>query len=252
MTRSLAIRYLSLAHRLPRHLGSALLLAGLMTALISGCGAAPEPPEVVGSVSQPLAIIVDIPECVVPGDSWVDSTLTVNPSDRVSFRCWGDVWTGLLFAGPVGPDGWGDAKDRKFPVTVAEDPEANEFGVVGSFGPGSRFQVGRVTTKVAPPPFSTGVWLKMNDDTPCNGSGAFHCEVTVEAATDCRSNSDCREGSYCVHKTMCGGPGICTPKGVGSCPMTPDPVCGCNGRSYSTPCAAHREGVAVNHKGLCP
>lgn len=70
---------------------------------------------------------------------------------------------------------------------------------------------------------------------------------------DCSDNQDCGPGEYCA----CPVAGECSQAG-GTCAPTPDfcplvfdPVCGCDGRTYSNSCFAAMAGTCVDHAGEC-
>lgn len=65
----------------------------------------------------------------------------------------------------------------------------------------------------------------------------------------CRTNVDCRATEYCAW-TNCAPPGVCTPRPT-DC-TTSAPVCGCDGDTYSNPCAAITAGTSTRAQGECP
>jgi hypothetical protein len=73
----------------------------------------------------------------------------------------------------------------------------------------------------------------------------------------CRTDAagDCRGSQYCSFPETdpCGVPtasGICRQR-PHECKVTGDPVCGCDGKSYRSLCAAHAVGINVKHAGDC-
>lgn len=67
----------------------------------------------------------------------------------------------------------------------------------------------------------------------------------------CSENLECGQDSYCAKAIGdCGGVGQCVFKGD-ICPQVFDPVCGCDGNTYSNSCLAGVAGIAILHKGKC-
>jgi hypothetical protein len=67
----------------------------------------------------------------------------------------------------------------------------------------------------------------------------------------CATNTDCGSAEYC-HRPVgqCLGPGVCTllPE---DCVAIFAPTCGCDWRTYDSPCQARSAGVAIRSAGAC-
>ena len=74
-------------------------------------------------------------------------------------------------------------------------------------------------------------------------------QADAGAPTSCASNTDCARDSYCNTST-CGGRGRCDARPQ-VCPGIYAPVCGCDGRTYSSDCIAASQGVSVARVGEC-
>jgi hypothetical protein len=66
----------------------------------------------------------------------------------------------------------------------------------------------------------------------------------------CDDNTDCAANEYCEAEA-CAGPGTCAARPEG-CPAIFDPVCGCDGMTYSNSCLAAFAGLRVEASGPCP
>jgi hypothetical protein len=84
----------------------------------------------------------------------------------------------------------------------------------------------------------------------CESVGGTECTcgTIVCAATPCEPA--CAGGLYCMYPTHCGGEGACTSI-PDACTDEIDPVCGCDGVTYSNACEAAAAGQSVARDGEC-
>ena len=83
-------------------------------------------------------------------------------------------------------------------------------------------------------------------------------DIRAEEAAWCggRAGARCGEGTFCDYEPAhrCGAAdhlGTCRPLPE-TCLALFDPVCGCDGKTYSNVCQANAAGVAVGRSGACP
>jgi hypothetical protein len=69
--------------------------------------------------------------------------------------------------------------------------------------------------------------------------------------TSCRTRADCRSNQFCEYPNCLAlTEGKCV--GVpGNCPEVYEPVCGCDGETYSNDCFRRSSAVSKNHDGEC-
>jgi hypothetical protein len=111
-------------------------------------------------------------------DRDVDTKIDVPPGAHLSFRADGSIWAGVIATGENGPNGW-DKVESSAAFPLHGTPESHPFALLGKLG--DYFFIGdgkKFGTKVWNGP-RRRLYLRINDDSPGNGSGEFTCQITV-------------------------------------------------------------------------
>lgn len=118
---------------------------------------------------------VDVPESA---RSDIRTGILFQPGD--DFELWGtgQIWAGVWLTGLNGPDGWTDRIETNPNSPLNNRPQAHPFSLVGRFGQGNYFYIGtRMQRQAYRGTSAEELRLRINDNQPANGSGAFRCRV---------------------------------------------------------------------------
>jgi hypothetical protein len=103
----------------------------------------------------------------------VNTHLQVEQGDTLILHAWGQIWAGVWLTGNNGPKGWDNVDNNtKFPL-----PGSHPFGLLGKLDTGY-FYVGEFN-RIDQATDSGTLFLRINDEVPGNGNGAFQCIVQV-------------------------------------------------------------------------
>jgi hypothetical protein len=109
--------------------------------------------------------------------SSVYSGIELRPREWAAYTATGEIWSGVVFAGNNGPQGWNDITHNPyFPL-----PLSRPFSLLGTFNGVSQFfylGLSNATTADSAD-YYRGLYLRINDDMPGNGSGSFNTRVQV-------------------------------------------------------------------------
>src|SRR5262249_14384351 len=104
----------------------------------------------------------------------IDTGVDIQSLDRVIFRASGEIWAGVWFTGGNGPEGWHYRdSNRKFPL-----PGGHPYSLLGQIA-GRYFEVGTGIERIHTGAGVERLFLRTNDESPGNGTGAFTCNVEV-------------------------------------------------------------------------
>jgi hypothetical protein len=111
-----------------------------------------------------------------PGGGLVDTGIVVNPGDTVTIGATGQIWSGVVFSGTHGPEGWpGHRADAHAP-----QKDATAYCLVHRFGSGQWMETGPFWQGT---PDQTGhgrLQLNVNDNNVYNGDPSKRWTVTVD------------------------------------------------------------------------
>ncbi len=154
-----------------------------------------DPPPGKPLVPDPIAPVIDgqlvfdrtfqIPESA--GD--FDTGFIIRDGDQFLLEASGQIWAGVWLTGNNGPEGWNEVTyDTKFPLHGV--PNAHPYCLTAKFGAGGayfyvgtrrpaagweRYQASGIDQSIT----NRQLILRINDDSPGNGNGAFSCRVRV-------------------------------------------------------------------------
>jgi hypothetical protein len=122
---------------------------------------------------MPLVLVASRTVEVRESDYDVDTSINVQRGDTLIFHAQGLIWAGVWFTGLNGPNGWPNIDpDPKFRL-----PSNHPYCLLGKLDTGYFF-VGEYQRKDNLDDQGE-LFLRINDDLPGNGSGAFTCLIQL-------------------------------------------------------------------------
>ena len=125
-----------------------------------------------------MPVIVDKWITVLESDQDVDTNILLRNHDWIDISASGSVWAGVWFTGENGPRGWGGSAGAEFPLS-GNPP----FSLLGMTAEDGYFYIGdglrRTYLNETLGPGETRLFLRINDNRPGNGSGAFNVRIQV-------------------------------------------------------------------------
>jgi hypothetical protein len=126
-----------------------------------------------------MSLIVDKWITVLESDEDVDTGILLRNNDWIDISASGSIWAGVWFTGENGPAGWrGSNAGNDFPL-----PGSAPFSLMGNTAEDGYFYIGdglrRTYLNATLGPGETRLYLRINDNSPGNGSGAFNVKIEV-------------------------------------------------------------------------
>jgi hypothetical protein len=110
------------------------------------------------------------------GGGPITTGIPVAQGDTVTITATGEIWSGLIFIGRNGPEGW--TPDHT-PPSGAPLPHARAFSLLGGWDNRDWFYAGASWSGQAPGPGTRTLWLGENDNNPYNGDSSYRWKVHV-------------------------------------------------------------------------
>ena len=126
-----------------------------------------------------MPMVVDKWLTVFEFNSDIDTGILLRNNDWLDITVSGSIWAGVWFTGENGPDGWrGWRASGDSPL-----PGSPPFSLLGMTAEDGYFFIGdglrRTYLNETLGPGETRLALRINDDHPGNGSGAFNVHIVV-------------------------------------------------------------------------
>ncbi len=169
------------------HCGNGTLTTGRLTMHAEGrddTGRVDATPDAVWMWSATLTADFQVAEWQT--DVW--SGLVAVPGDRIEINADGTIWSGLWLHPRNGPEGESGTIDQSypgFPPSITA-PTPAPYSLLGYLGPSyysnAYFPVGPHRVIDSYPGTANRLWLRINDNCPGNGDGAFNVHVIINRA----------------------------------------------------------------------